>query len=85
MASIWEILELMQKPREVLDSYYLDARCQLLEIAAMLDRYDRSRDGVVESQDKRIELMYESLAMLAERETTPNRSERLLNHFSEPE
>lgn len=84
MASIWEILELMQKPREVLDSYYLDARCQLLEIAAMLDRYDRSRDGVVESQDKRIELMYESLAMLAERETTPNRSERLLNHFSEP-
>lgn len=76
----------MQKPAEVLDSYYLEARCQLLEIAATLDRYDRAHDGNTSpTHDNRIELMYESLAMLSQRETSTNRSERLLNLFSDPE
>lgn len=76
----------MQKPEEVLDSYYLEARCQLLEIAAMLDRYDRARDeGAKPSDDPRLDLMYESLAMLSQRQTAANRSERLLNLFSCPD
>ncbi len=76
----------MQKPKEVLDNYYLEARCQLLEIAAMLDRYDRARDGdTVPSHDDRIDRMYESLALLSQRETATDRSERLLNLFSDPE
>lgn len=76
----------MQNPSEVLDSYYLDARCQLLEIAAMLDRYDRARDaGTGSSHDSRIDLLYESLALLSQRDTSANRSERLLNLFSDPE
>ncbi|MCP4191138.1 MAG: hypothetical protein GY768_10975 [Planctomycetaceae bacterium] len=76
----------MQQPNEVLDSYYLEARCQLLEIAAMLDRYDRAHDGGTEpAHDNRIERMYESLAMLSQRKTAANRSERLLNLFSDPD
>lgn len=76
----------MQQPNEVLDSYYLEARCQLLEIAAMLDRYDRANDGDTEpNPDNRIDLMYESLAILSQRATATNRSERLLNLFSDPE
>ena len=76
----------MLKPKEVLDHYYLEARCQLLEIAAMLDRYDRARAGDAgSSHDNRVDLMYESLAMLSQRDATTNRSECLLNLFSDPE
>ncbi|MFG0268232.1 MAG: hypothetical protein ACF8AM_24210 [Rhodopirellula sp. JB055] len=76
----------MQKPQEVLDSYYLEARCQLLEIAALLDRFDRSCESDVDRPDDgRIDLMYESLTLLSQREGTANRSERLLNLFSDPE
>lgn len=76
----------MQTPKEVLDSYYLEARCQVLEIAAMLDRYERAQDGEPEQvEDERIGKMYESLNMLADRIPTTDRSERLLNLFSDPE
>ena len=78
---------------EVVDTYYLDVRCMLLEIAATLDRLDRADvedDGssVVgrspdRHTDERIEQIYESLELLAEREATPDRSERLLNLFSD--
>ena len=75
----------MLAPDEVLDHYFLDARCQLLEIAAMLDRYDAGRQGASDPPaDKRLDLIYESLAMLAQREVTTERSERLLNLFSDP-
>ena len=59
----------IQEPDEVLDSYFLEARCQLLEIAAMLDRYDRavSRASVGNGTGNgRINWLYESLAMLSE-------------------
>jgi len=32
----------MLEPQKTLDTYYLEARRDLLEVAAMLDRYDRS-------------------------------------------
>lgn len=37
----------MLSPRQVLDTYYLEARRDLLEIAALLDRYDAAveREG----------------------------------------
>lgn len=69
---------------EVLDRYYLDTRCLLLELAATLDRLDaaRQRDGGVTS-DARLARLYESLTMLSDRETTPDRAERLLRLFSD--
>lgn len=74
----------MLKPKEVLDNYFLEARCQLLEIAAMLDRYDRSHDESASAEDDgRVDLVYESLALLSQREVSPDRSEKLLNLFSD--
>ena len=71
---------------EVLDRYYLDTRCLLLELAATLDRLDAARqrdgDGGVTS-DARLARLYESLTMLSDRETTPDRAERLLRLFSD--
>ena len=32
----------MLSPQKTLETYYLEARRDLLEVAAMLDRYDRS-------------------------------------------
>jgi hypothetical protein len=75
----------MLSPDEVLDQYYLDARCQLLEIAAMLDRYDAGRQTAdAPAEDKRLDQIYESLTLLAQRKVTTERSERLLNLFSDP-
>jgi hypothetical protein len=76
----------MLTANKVLDLYFLDARCMLIEIAALLDRYDRSAAsedrGAAPGAD-RLDRIYQALTLLAERETTANRSERLLNLFSD--
>lgn len=71
---------------EVLGTYYLETRCQLLEIGAMLDRLDRAASGSPgePSADQRLAKIHQSLQLLAERQTTPDRAERLLNLFSDP-
>jgi len=75
----------MLSPEEVLNHYYLEARCQLLEIAAMLDRYDAGRQVSEDPPpDKRLEQIYDSLTLLAQRNVSTERSERLLNLFSDP-
>jgi hypothetical protein len=76
----------MQKAKDVLDRYYLETRCALVELAATLDRLDRAPDagGPEVADDPRIRHVYEALAILAEREAEPNRAERLLNLFSDP-
>ena len=76
----------MQTPETVLNSYYLETRCQLLEIAAMLDRYDRAQNsGAAPRSDQRIDLLHESLSMLSKQESSTDRCERLLNLFSDPQ
>jgi hypothetical protein len=76
----------MLTAKQVLDNYYLDTRCMLIEIAALLDRYDRAAtkggDEAVAGVD-RLDRIYQALTLLAERETTSNRSERLLKLFSD--
>ena len=73
----------MLTPDNVLSKYYLDTRCMLIEIAAMLDRYDRAAPPGAAGGDDRLDQIYQALTLLAERETPSNRSERLLNLFSE--
>ncbi len=71
---------------EVLDTYYLDVRCMLLEIAATLDRFDlaaKSDGNDAADADERLQRLYDSLDLLTQRKTTPDRAERLLNQFSE--
>lgn len=75
----------MYTPEQVLANEYLEARCMLIELAAILDRYDRAVSESAESdEDPRIEQIYESLSLLAARNAAANRSERLLNLFSDP-
>jgi len=71
---------------EVVEKYFLDARAMLLELAALLDRYDRACAQAADSppKDPRMELLYQALALLADRQTTPDRVERLLVMFSDP-
>jgi hypothetical protein len=76
----------MLKPDEVLEKDYLDTRCMLLEIAATLDRLDSAAERqhcAVPREDRRLREIYQSLELLAERATTADRAERLLNLFSD--
>jgi hypothetical protein len=70
----------------VLDHYYLEVRCMLLEIAATLDRLDRAVEQEGDDsakQDPRLVQLQAALDMLADRKNTTNRSEQLLLHFSD--
>jgi len=75
----------MLSPQKTLDTYYLEARRDLLEVAAMLDRYDEAvkRDGTkAENESKKVSLL-EAMEMLAQPEhPNANRAEQLLNHFA---
>ncbi len=72
---------------EVLNQYYLETRCQLLEVAATLDRLDlamrRDANETVAS-DPRLERLRTTLDLLADRRATPDRAERVLRLFSDP-
>ena len=77
---------------EALDRYYLDVRCQLVEIAATLDRIDRGDGGSDPTDDPRLSQLREAVALLAgsldgqppqDDAGRPNRSERMLLHFSD--
>lgn len=64
--------------QQVLDLYFLDARCKLIEIAAFLDRVDRAAG----SDDFRLEAFHEATRCLAAREA--HRAEDVLRAFSDP-
>jgi hypothetical protein len=71
---------------QVIENYYLDTRCMLIEIASILDNYDRAAErGGGSADDDRIDQIYQALTLLADRESQADRSERLLNLFSDLE
>jgi hypothetical protein len=72
----------MLTAEQVLDHYYLESRCQLLEIAAMLDRYERAGGS---EDNERLGLLYKSLELLSDRDAGGNRAEQILNLFTDPE
>ena len=69
---------------QVLDHYYLESRCMLIELAATLDRHDRGKDAPDEPSDPRLERIYKALAILSAKNAEANRAERLLMLFSDP-
>ena len=78
----------MLEPKQVVDKYYLETRCMLIEIAATLDRVERAIErspGPAKYQDERLELIRNSLAFLSEKNSGPNRSEQVLLMFTDPE
>lgn len=75
----------MRTAAQVLDAYYLDVRCMLVEIAATLDRVDRADASDTGSSDRqRIDKLYEALAILADKSRQDDRAEALLRLFSDP-
>jgi hypothetical protein len=65
--------------QEVLNRYFLELRCKLLDIAAILDRMDR---GGPLPADPRLEQIRQALRELAS--ATPGRAERIQMIFSRP-
>lgn len=69
---------------EVLDRHYLEARCQLLELAAFFDRYEYAggSDPVV-SSDLRLSRCVQALHLLGRAELSPDRAKQLALIFSD--
>jgi len=75
----------MLTPQKTLDTYYLEARRDLLEVAAMLDRYDRSveKEGNPAADESKLNSLLEALALLSKKDhPESNRAEQLLVHFA---
>ena len=78
----------MLSPTQVAETYFLESRHQLLEIAAYLDRYDAavarggSRNGHAAASDRKLEVIREALAIIAEEKPARERTIALLELFA---
>lgn len=64
--------------QQILDMYFMDARCKLIELAAFMDRVDRAKgDG-----DFRLDEFRKAVSHLSEND--PGRAERVLRSLSDP-
>ncbi len=74
----------MLKPQQVLDRYYLETRCMLLETAAVLDRYDAAveREGSAADDELKLNVLRKALQVLSDPEGN-ERAEELLKVFTE--
>jgi len=71
--------------RELVDEYFIENRTRLLEIAAFLDRLDRS-DPTLVDRDFRVRAFREALRMLEDRPSADasTRVERIQEILSDP-
>jgi hypothetical protein len=65
---------------KALDSYFLEARSKLLDLAAILDRIGRGRDAAETTDDPRLEKVRQALEVLHDR--SGGRAERIQQIFS---
>ena len=74
----------MLKPQNVIDTYYLEARCMILEIAAVFDRYDASveREGAPAGDERKLQCLREAMQLTADPKEHNNRAEKLLTLFA---
>lgn len=63
-----------------LEQFFLDARCRLLDLAAILDRINRGEQSDAISSDPRIEKIARALEIL--RSTSSNKAELIQQTFS---
>ena len=64
----------------VLEQFYLDARCRLLDLAAILDRMARGEDTGATASDSRTAKFQKALAVLLA--DSPNKAELIQQVFS---
>ncbi len=68
--------------KQTIDAYFMEHRAKLLDVAAFLDRIDRSAADASEPEDFRMAAFREALGVLSESE--PHRAKRVLEVFSDP-
>ena len=76
----------MLSPDQVIEAYFLEARHQLLEIAALLDRHDaavaREGRGASPAGAAKLAVLKEAIATLADDRPAPERTVALLELFA---
>ncbi|NDC54793.1 MAG: hypothetical protein EBZ74_11050 [Planctomycetia bacterium] len=77
----------MLEPAQVVDTYFLESRHQLLEIAAYLDRYDAAvaRNGNsngLAADEKKLAVIRRALEIVAEQKPARERTVALLELFA---
>lgn len=72
--------------KQILDRYYPEVRAWLIQIAAVMDRYDRAADdpAAPAGEDERLRLYREALKVLAEEEGTADRARKVQMIYSDP-
>ena len=66
----------------VVDRYFMEHRAKLLDVAAFLDRIDRSEAPTDSGEDFRVEAMQRAIALLVDEKG--ERARRVLELFSDP-
>jgi hypothetical protein len=64
----------------VLEQFFLEARCRLLDVAAILDRIGRGPDAATVETDPRAEKIHRALGVLMS--DAPNKAELIQKLFS---
>ena len=75
----------MLSPQSTLNTYYLEARRDLLEVAAFLDRYDESvkRSGNPAADESKKESLIGAMGILVQKNyPQASRTKQLLEHFA---
>ena len=76
----------MLTPPQVVDTYFLESRHQILEIAALMDRYDaaveRSGSGGGAGAERKLEVLRRALAIAADPRPAGERTVALLELFA---
>jgi len=75
------VLRSPKTAEELLDMYFLDARSQMLETAAILDRIERAEGGAEAMDDHRLKKLRDVCNIL--KNGRGNRAEQFLMLFSE--
>jgi len=73
------IMTPLTAPR-ALDTYFLEARCRILDLAAILDRIGRGKDAAAVGEDPRLARIREALDVLHDQ--SGGRAERIQQIFS---
>ncbi len=64
---------------QVVEAYFMEHRAKLIDVAAFLDRLERSQQG--SESDFRVDALLSSIDIL--RDGLPQRAKRMLEHFSD--
>ena len=73
-------MSIPMSPEQVLDRYFLEMRCKVLDVAAALDRIDRAGGAAKVAADRRMQQLREAVGTL--RTDDDSRAERVQQIFS---